>query len=215
MIRYIYLLIFIHLISNSFSQTTKTSKYKNVIKFSPSITFDWSKSLKLKNNNNYNFTSGFNLNYQRLDKKNNYHEVGFLVGIIPLNKNTTSTGKQFGVEYNYKLVFAKFKNNTIQFYTAVGTQLIYRKLQQTNFQLSNNTTKSFNQNIVISPGLQLSKNKFFFDFSLPTSFGYTISKQKLPYPNLHNSESTIKNDSQQFNYMNWNIGIKVGVGAKF
>lgn len=221
MIRTLYFFLFISLSSFGFTQTTtKTSTKKNSIKFSPTITFDWSKSLKLKNNtNNYNFISGLNLNYQRLDKLNNYHEVGFLVGFIPLNskKTTSYNGTQFGVEYNYKLVFARFKNNTLQIYTAVGTQLMYRKLQSSNFQLPNITAKSFNHNIVVSPGFQFSKNNFFFDFSIPTSFGYGINTQKTFYPNLHinYTESDVKNDSQRFNSLNWNVGFKAGVGAKF
>lgn len=217
--RIVHFILFITISIVSFSQTTiKTSTPKNIIKFSPTVTFDWSKSLKFKSTDEQIIT-GFNINYQRKDKLNNYHEAGVLIGFIPLNTKKTNkmSGNQFGVEYNYKLVFAKFKNNSVQIYTAVGTQLIYRKLQTTNYNLPNFSSNSFLQNFGVSPGFQFSKNNFYFDFSLPTSIGYNITKQINYYPvfDTNQDHSIINKTTEKFNLLNWNVGVKAGVGAKF
>ena len=216
--RIISLLFFINFSFLAFSQTAnKTSSPKNGIKISPTTTIDWSKSLKLKTNTSH-LNTGFTINYQRQDKLNNYHDIGFLIGFIPLNKKKTNSysGKQFGVEYNYKLVFAKFKNNKLEIYTAVGTQLIYQKLKSGNTILPVLKTNSFIQHFTVSPGFQYTKNNFFLDLAIPTSIGYSISKQPYFYPlNSTEDPSIIQNDSQKNNLLNWNIGIKAGVGAKF
>jgi len=215
----IFLIIFFtHFTFAVFSQTlNQTSVQKNSIKISPTVNFDWSKSLKFKHNST-NVVTGLNINYQREDKLKNYHDVGFLIGFIPVTKKSNSySGKQLGVEYNYKLVFAKFKNNSLQIYTATGTQLIYRKLQSADLKIPNFTSNSFIQNFSISPGFQYSKNNFFFDFSLPTSIGYNIQKQHYLYPDFDTSqdETSVKNNLQKNILLNWNVGVKAGIGAKF
>ena len=217
--RIVHFILFISISIVSYSQTTiKTTLPKNSIKFSPTVTVDWSKSLKLKSTD-AQIISGVNINYQREDKLNNYHEGGVLIGFIPLNTKKTNSvsGNQFGVEYNYKLVFAKFKNNHIQIYTAVGSQLIYRKLQSNNYIQPNFSSNSFLQNFGISPGFQYSKNNFIFDFSLPTSIGYNITKQKSYYPvyDTNQEHSILNKNVEKFNLLNWNVGVKAGVGAKF
>lgn len=215
------LLIFIFTISFvSFSQTNNSPSIKrNVIKISPTVTFDWSKSTNLKGFDK-NLISGFNINYQREDKNKNYHDVGVLIGFVPLSTKKTGivSGNQFGVEYNYKLVFAKFKNNSLQIYTALGSQLIFRKLQtNNNNNFPNFTNHTFIQNFGVAPGLQYSNNKFFFDFSLPTSIGYNITKQKYYYPvyDTNQDYNLMKKNNEKYNLLNMNIGVKAGVGAKF
>lgn len=214
------LLIFILTISFvSFSQTNNSITIKkNVLKISPTVTFDWSKSSNLKGFDK-NLISGFNINYQREDKNKNYHDVGILIGFVPLSTKKTGivSGNQLGIEYNYKLVFAKFKNNSLQIYTAVGTQLIYRKLQTANYNLPNFSSNSFIQNFGVAPGLQYSNNKFFFDFSLPTSIGYNITKQKYYYPVYDTNQDyhLMNKNNEKYNLLNLNIGVKAGVGAKF
>ncbi len=218
-------IFFLYFSCIAFSQNlNKHYTPKNAIKFSPNVIFDWSAGLKTKKNiyNNTNLITGFNVSYQRKDKLENYHDVGFIVGIIPVNSKNVSSkstynGKQFGVKYNYKIVYAKFKNNNLQFYTAVGTQLVYRKSQSIDYNLHKTTTNSVIHNFVVAPGLQYSKNNFFIDFSLPTSIGYNISKQKSFYPvfDTNQNQSGNHNSAQKYNLMNWNLGFETGVGAKF
>lgn len=209
------------MLSHVFSQTA-VNKYplKNGLQVSPAFTFEWSG--KSKNNTlSSNFIPGFNINYIREDKWKNFHDAGVLIGIIPLNskKSSAAGAKQIGVEYNYRLVFAKFKDNNLKIYTAIGTQLIYRKTQSTQntYTTKTSNTNSFIHNFVVTPGFQYSKNNFFFDFSLPSSIGYNIRNTKISGPDLgvQPNPSEVHDSSQKSDPLNWNIGIKIGVGAKF
>lgn len=223
--RIISLFIFINLSAWAYAQSlNKTNSTKNSILVSPNINFDWSAALKLKksNYNNSNLITGLSINYQHQDKLNNYHSAGIIIGIIPISVNNAKAStnnplraKQFGVQYNYKVVFAKFKNNSLQIYTAVGSQLIYRKIQTTDIN-SPSSTHSFMHNFLLTPGFQYSKNNFFIDFSLPTSIGYSISNQKSYYPIFDtNQEQSLQRTTQKYNLLNWNVGFNAGVGAKF
>lgn len=209
----------IHFFIIAFSQTKQSlpsSKY--IIKISPEIKVSWATSKKLTQNNlnTTKLITGLNANLLFSAKKNNYNDIGLIIGIIPVKFNKGSTasfsGMQLGVEYSYRIVYLVKNKPNINFFTAVGTQSLYTQTKS----LSNkeygaiNTSKSFEQNAVFTPGLQYSNNHFFLDFSIPASFGYSY----LNYTKQGNSPVSLK-DTQRYNLFNWNIGCKIGIGAKF
>lgn len=212
-------IIFICISLNAFSQTqnNKTNQ-KYILKISPAIKFSFATSKKAKNNNYYptNFISGLDLNFLTKDKKNNYHDAGIIIGFIPdLSKRKdvkTFYGNQLGIEYSYRMVYLIKKKPSIGIFTAVGTQLLYTKTEGQTFDYygSKTISKSFEQCFVVTPGIQFSKNNFFFDFSVPTSIGYSHLNQIF----TNDSPVSLLN-KQNYNLFNWNIGFKAGVGAKF
>lgn len=204
----------------TYSQTQeKEASQKYILKISPTIKFSFATSKKARNNNYYltNFITGLDLNFLTKDKKNNYHDAGVIIGFIPnLSKRKdvkTFYGNQIGVEYSYRMVYLIKKNPNIGIFTAFGTQILYTKTEGQTFDYygSKNTSKSFEQNFVITPGIQYTKNKFFFDFSVPTSIRYThLSKRFTTYDNQISVSF-----NQNYNLFNWNIGFKASVGIKF
>lgn len=212
-----FLIIFIFFNLVAFTQIIQNSNTsKNTIKLSPTLNFGWSSALKSTNSNykSFKLMTGLNINYLREDKLKNYHDIGFIIGIIPTKNSSiiNENSKQIGIAYNYKIVYAKYKDHQFKIFTAIGTQLIYTKTlnkSTENFKL-NYKSKSIEQNVVVSPGIQYSKNHFYLDFSLPTSIGYKHLSQ------YHQSDNPIiQSDTQKHNLLDWNLGIQTSVGAKF
>ena len=133
-------------------------------------------------------------------KMDNFYPSNFLYG-IDLNFLT-----------NYRIVKLIKKNPNIGIFTAFGTQLSYTKTEGQNLDyFGKNTSKSFEQDFVITPGIQYTKNKFFIDFSIPTSIGYSHLSQRY----IISENQTLKPIIRNYNLFNWSIGFKVGVGVKF
>lgn len=224
-------LIFINCVA--ISQPLKNEpKQKYILKVSPVLKFNWSTSKKAKNTNYYpsNLITGMNLNFLFPAKKNNKHEVGMQIGFIPKinskqNNIISFSGNQIGVEYSYRLIrvvktktdATRFeKSPTFNLFAGIGTEFLFTKIDKNtrnmDFQINKTTTKSVEQNIVFSPGFQVCKKNFFFDFSVPVSFGYKYQYRKndIDNPILLGSDTFTK-----YNLFNWNVECKVGVGAKF
>lgn len=203
----------------SFSQIQNDIKpHKYILKISPAIKFGFATSKKAKMDNFYpsNFLYGIDLNFLTKDKLQNYHDAGVLIRFIPNTSKQkdvkTFYGNQIGVEYNYRIVKLIKKNPNIGIFTAFGTQLSYTKTEGQNLDyFGKNTSKSFEQDFVITPGIQYTKNKFFIDFSIPTSIGYSHLSQRY----IISENQTLKPILRNYNLFNWSIGFKVGVGVKF
>lgn len=210
-----------------FAQTNKQQSApskKYIIKVSPTLKFNFI-SPKMTNNNYFSpfssMSTGFSADFLIANKKNNYNDFGASIEVIPLiikkpQYYNTGTGYRIGFEYSHRFVLVVKKKPNVSFFTAVGTQTNFSKIQSADYNLIEKTnvysSKSFEQNVVLTPGLQYSKNNFFLDFSLPVGIGYNYTKQlnKTGNPVFLESDS-----NKQFHLMNWNVGCKLGVGAKF
>lgn len=206
----------------SIAQTeTNSINDKYILKIAPTVKFSWATSAKAKRNNNYPsyLISGIDVNFLLLHKKNNYHDFGLITGFFP-NTNSRNTriksfsGFQLGLEYSYRISYTLKKSPNIGFFTSFGTQTIFSKTNgiTVDYFAYKSTTRMIQQNLVFTPGIQYSKNKFYFDFSVPTSLGYEFLKSNsttnsIPEPN--------NNFEQKYHLFNWNIGFKASVGVKF
>lgn len=208
--------------TKTISSSVSTKKY--IIKISPTVKFNFTSAKK--SNSNYllpysTMSTGFNANFLLSAKKNNYYDVGASIEVIPVvlkkpQYYNTSNGYKIGFEYSYRFVFVTKKKPSVSFFTAVGTQTNFIKTQSTKTDLSLQTkiysAKSFELNVVFTPGIQYCKKSFFLDFSLPFGIGYNFTKQT----DVIGSPVMMLSDRvKKFDLLNWNAGCKVGIGAKF
>lgn len=197
---------------------------KYVIKISPAVKFNFI-APKMVNNNYFlpysTMSTGLSANFLMANKKNNYHDIGTSIEVIPViikkpQHYNTSNGYKIGFEYSYRFVFVVKKKPNVSFFTAVGTQTSFSKINSTTYNIENRpnvySSKSFEQHAVFVPGIQYCKKNFFLDFSLPFGAGYNFTKQanKIGNPVLQESDT-----NKKFHLLNWNAGCKIGVGAKF
>ena len=200
---------------------TNEKPVKYILKISPTVKFSYATSKKIKNDSYdpTHFFAGLDVNFLKLDKKNNYHNVGFIIGFLPNTLKTKVTGssfsgKQFGVEYNYRIVYLVKKKPNLNLFTEVGTQFIFTKTEgvSIDYYSGRNISKWIESNVAFSPGLQYSKSHFFADFSIPVSVGYTYMVRQ----NSYNNPILLEIDNnKKYNLFSWNYAFKFGVGAKF